>query len=82
MNVNAGYVSSTAKQLNMRVMFNNYNSTTNSNIQSKIFLQYLAKVHNAWNICMPLLESYSIYLQDPKKSIGFLEKLHTLTWLA
>ena len=40
-------------------------------------LQYLAKVHNAWNICMPLLESYTIYLQDPKKSIGFLEKLHT-----
>ena len=40
-------------------------------------LQYLAKVHNAWNICMPLLESYTIYLQDPNKSIGFLEKLHT-----
>lgn len=39
-------------------------------------LQYLAKVHNAWNICMPLLESYARYLPEPQKSLTYLESLH------
>jgi hypothetical protein len=40
-------------------------------------LQYLSKVYNAWNICMPLLETYAAYLKDPCKSISYLENLHT-----
>jgi hypothetical protein len=40
-------------------------------------LQYLAKVHNCWNISIPLLETYSIYLPDKEVPLMFLEQLHS-----
>ena len=40
-------------------------------------VQYLAKVHNVWNIAIPILETYAAYLPDDTKSLMYLEKLHS-----
>ena len=39
-------------------------------------LQYLAKVHNCWQVSIPLLETYSIYLADKEKPLMYLQQLN------
>lgn len=40
-------------------------------------LQYIGKVHNSWNIVIPLLESYLTYLPEKEKTLMYLEQLNS-----
>lgn len=40
-------------------------------------LQYIAKVHNSWNITIPILETYYNYLPEKEKTLMYLEQLHS-----
>lgn len=39
-------------------------------------LQYVAKISNSWNVVIPLLETYSAHLPDPRQNTRFIESLY------